>query len=323
MFKFFLKKISKTILDRQDRFNINLFCSINNNYNKLILCDIGGAGGLQPRWKFIEKKIKIIFFEPDHRSSIELKKRGYQVIEKGLWSETARKKFYLTKKTQTSSMYKPNRSYLDLFPNASRFDIVNTVDIDVEPMDDFIYKLDQPHFIKLDVQGAELEVLKGSKQTLKKVLGLEIEVNFKDMYENIPLAHDIEKFLINEGFFLNDYLNFIRWERDLHRSFGEITHGDALFLKTPEKIIEISQDLANPLSLFENYIKILFIYNKLDLIKKLSEKISDEYNQLLNLNLIISSLEKKHKRLFFVNRLVNYYTRHLVSKNNLFNHWNI
>ena len=85
----------------------------------------------------------MIYTDSNIMESIVLKPWGsYQVIEKGLWSETARKKFYLTKKSQTSSMFKPNRSYLDLFPDASRFDIVNTVEIDVGPMDDFINKFE-------------------------------------------------------------------------------------------------------------------------------------------------------------------------------------
>lgn len=323
MIKSLLKSISKKITAKQDKTNTNLFCSINNNINKLVLCDVGGAGGLQPRWKLFEKNIKIIFVEPDKRSSQELKKMNCEVIEKGLWSEKTRKKFYLTKKSQTSSIYKPNRVYVDLFPKADRFDIVDTIEIDLDVMDNFIKELSQPHFIKLDIQGSELEVLKGSKNTLKNVLGLEVEINFKYMYENIPLANEIENFLINEGFVLNDYLSFIRWERDDHRGFGEITHGDALFLRSPEKIFEMGQNIADPISLYENYVKILFVYNKLDLIKKIAEKISEKDKKTLNIDSIILNLEKKHKRLIFINRLTNYYTRHLVSKNNLFNHWNI
>ena len=112
---------------------------------------------------------------------------------------------------------------------------------------------------------------------------------------------------------LNDFLTLRRWERTLHRDFGEIVFGDALFLRTPEKIIEISKHLTNPISLFENYVKILFVYNKLDLLIKLSENISNEYNKLLNLNSIILILEKNHKKLFFYNKLFGYFTRFFIS----------
>ena len=330
MFKFLLNRLSRRILNKQIVNYCDLFISINNNKNKLCLFDIGGAGGLQARWKLFEKNIRAIFVEPDQRSFLELKNRGLEVVDKALWSETTQKEFYLTKKLQTSSMYVPSRAYLDLFPNSKRYDIVKTTKVEVTELDNLVDIHNQPHFLKLDIQGSELEVLKGSVKTLKNVLGLEAEVNFKEIYEKIPLANDVEKFLYSQGFVLNDFLTYFRWERSPHRiidkdeiiRFGEMIHGDALFLRTPEKIIEISKNLSNPISLFENYVKILFVYNKVDLIIKLSEYISYEHNKLLNLNLIISILEKNHKRLVFFNKKFLYFTRYFISKDVL-PHWKL
>ncbi len=84
MIKFILNKISKNILNKQDLSKTNLFLSINNNKNKLCLFDIGGAGGLQTRWKLFEKNIRAIFFEPDQRSFLELKNSGLDVIDKAI-----------------------------------------------------------------------------------------------------------------------------------------------------------------------------------------------------------------------------------------------
>ena len=330
MIKFILHKISKNTLNKQDLSKINLFLSINNNKNKLCLFDIGGAGGLQARWKLFEKNIRTIFFEPEQRSFLELKNSGLEVIDKALWSETIQKEFYLTKKLQASSMYVPNRTYLDLFPDSKRYDIFKTIKVEVTELDNLVDVHNQPHFLKLDIQGSELEVLKGSVKTLKNVLGLEAEVNFKEIYEKIPLANDVEKFLYSQGFVLNDFLTYFRWERSPQRiidedeiiRFGEMIHGDALFLRTPEKIIEISKSLSDPISLFENYVKILFVYNKLDLIIKFSEYISYEHKKLLNLNLIISILEKNHKRLVFFNKKFLYFTRYFISKDVL-PHWKL
>ena len=322
MIKFILHKISKKTFNKQDLSKIKLFLSINNNKNKLCLFDIGAAGGLQARWKLFEKNIRAIFVEPDQRSFLKLKNSGLEVIDKTLWSETTQKEFYLTKKLQTSSMYVPNRAYLDLFPNNKRYDIVKTTKVEVTELDNLVDIHNQPHFLKLDIQGAELEVLKGSVNALKNVLGLEVEINFKEIYKKTPLANDVEKYLNSQGFVLNDFLTFYRWERNFHRNFGEIVHGDALFLRTPEKIIEISKSLTDPIFLFENYVKILFVYNKLDLIIKLSEYMSDEQRKLLNLNSIILFLDKYHKRLVFFNKLCSYLTRNFISKN-IFPHWKL
>ena len=96
MIKFLLFKISRYLLRIQNHKKIIQFLSINNNKNILVLCDVGCAGGLEPRWKL---------FEPDIRSSTELKNKGLKVIEKALWSETLQKKFYLTKNLGASSLY--------------------------------------------------------------------------------------------------------------------------------------------------------------------------------------------------------------------------
>ncbi len=323
MLKFLLKKIFNKLLTKQEKILSNLYNSINNNKNPLILFDIGGSGGLQERWKLFEKKIEIIFVEPDKRSSLELKQKGFKVIEKGLWKEKDVKKFYLTKKAQTSSIYKPNKDLLNLFPDSSRFDIVKEINIEVDKLDNCIDKKYLPHFIKLDTQGSELAILKGGNDTLQNVLGLEIEVNFKKIYQNIPSVHEIETFLLEKNFVFIDFISFFRWERDGYRGFGELVHADALFLKSPENIIKQFKDFKDPISVYENYTKILFIYNKLDLIKIFSKLINDEQRKLLNLNTIIKNLEKKHKRLIFLNRFVYSFTRYFISKNSIFHHWNL
>ena len=64
----------------------------------------------------------------------------------------------------------------------------------------FIKYKNKPHFINIDVQGSELEVLKGSIKSLKNTLGLEVEVNFKHIYHDIPLSRDIEIFLNSKDF---------------------------------------------------------------------------------------------------------------------------
>ena len=323
MIRFILNKISRSILSKQDNHYRKLFKSINKNRNTLTLFDVGGAGGLQNRWKLYENDIKTTFFEPDKRSYTSLKKIGLNVINKALWSKNTKKKFFLTKKSKSSSVFRHNKKYLDKFPDSQRYDIVNSKIINLCKLDEFSNKSNYPSFIKIDVQGAELEVLKGSKSTLKNVVGLEVEVNFKYIYHDIPLAKDIENFLNSQGFILNDYLTLFRWERTMHRGFGEIIHGDALFLRSPEKIIDMSSNLQDPIKLIENYVKILFIYNKLDLIKKINEFVSKEYRKILNLENLILVLEKNHFRIKFLDELSGYYTRYMISKDLEFPHWKL
>lgn len=57
-----------------------------------------------------------------------------------------------------------------------------------------------PHFVKIDTQGYDLEVLVGFGDLLKGVLCAEIEVRISEQYVNQCLASDIYKFMNQEGF---------------------------------------------------------------------------------------------------------------------------
>jgi FkbM family methyltransferase len=71
----------------------------------------------------------------------------------------------------------------------------------------------------IDVQGAELEVLKGfNKETLKKIKKLTVEISKKEFYKGGVLFDELNSFLINNNFKLNS------------KKLRE--HGDAEYLQT-------------------------------------------------------------------------------------------
>ncbi|MFD1095253.1 FkbM family methyltransferase [Salegentibacter chungangensis] len=103
----------------------------------------------------------VFSFEPDNKNLYELRKNlklnnfntNIQVIEKGLWSRSGEVKFYEAGSVASSSFYKPENSL--------------EKNIEVITLDDFIEENDiKVDFIKMDVEGAELNILKGARQTL-------------------------------------------------------------------------------------------------------------------------------------------------------------
>ena len=57
-------------------------------------------------------------------------------------------------------------------------------------------------FIHLEVQGAELQVLKGAGELLKNTKAVWMEVEAVPLYLNQPLKQDVETFMKNKGFIL-------------------------------------------------------------------------------------------------------------------------
>lgn len=79
-----------------------------------------------------------------------------------------------------------------------------------------------PDFIKLDVQGYEIEVLKGAERALASAEAVQMEVNLIPIYEGAPLAHDAVAYMANRGFRLYDIGDFYRrpydkalWQMDM------------------------------------------------------------------------------------------------------------
>lgn len=72
-----------------------------------------------------------------------------------------------------------------------------------------------PVLLKADVQGYELEVLKGATCCLVHTEMLIVEVSFREIYENSVLAHEIIAFLGERGFRIFDLCSYSQRSADL------------------------------------------------------------------------------------------------------------
>ncbi len=82
--------------------------------------------------------------------------------------------------------------------------------------------LPQPVLLKIDVQGFELEVLKGATDLLPNVDAVYVEASYVELYEGQALHEEIERFLIEAGFGLDGRFN-------THVHQGEPVQADLLF----------------------------------------------------------------------------------------------
>src|SRR5262249_5778065 len=76
------------------------------------------------------------------------------------------------------------------------------VSMDIVPLDEIVAQehLPGPDLIKLDVQGFELEVLRGGTRTLKRARWVLSEVSFRPFYEGQVLFSELAAFLATHGF---------------------------------------------------------------------------------------------------------------------------
>jgi hypothetical protein len=75
------------------------------------------------------------------------------------------------------------------------------------------------NFINMDVQGYELEVMRGAMNTLDKIDYIISEVNKEELYENCVRVDRLDNFLSKFGF------------KRVETNWEGVTWGDALYIK--------------------------------------------------------------------------------------------
>lgn len=105
---------------------------------------------------------------------------------------------------------------------------IETIDNIMKGLPDF-HHLD---FIKLDVQGYEMEVLKGAKNTISSVSFVLCEVSLIEINKGCPLIGAMITFMDDLGFRLYDICSFIR--RPLDRALWQT---DLLFIRKEHPLI--------------------------------------------------------------------------------------
>lgn len=220
----------------------------------IVLVDVGASGGLEPNWKNAITYLKIIGFEPDSEEFSELTKKessSIKYLNSALYNEKTLLDFYLMRDQQVSSVNKPNKRFLDKFPEIERFDIVGRTKVEADTLDNLfnIHSFDKPDFIKLDTQGSELFILQGAVNILKNhIFGVEVEVEFVELYENQPLFSEVDSFIRKQGFQLFD-IQGCYWKRkigkDFHKKKGQLIFGNALYLRESENFNRVIDNIQN------------------------------------------------------------------------------
>lgn len=126
--------------------------------------------------------------------------------EVAIGPEAITTKINVSAKDDSSSLLPISDLQNQIFPGTEKAD---TKDIKVAPLRYYIKAEDiiLPALLKIDVQGYELQTLKGCEELLDKFQYIYIECSFVELYEGQALAHDILLYLSKHGFILNGIYN--------------------------------------------------------------------------------------------------------------------
>lgn len=237
----------------------------------LILVDVGARFGLHARWAAFGASLKAYCFEPDAAECERLNAvahPGVTYIPKALSGRTGKATLYKTKFKESTGLYRSNDKFFARLLNSDNAVLHETVEIDVTTLEEARAEHGIPNhdFLKLDVEGAELDIMRGAH--LGGTFGLYTEFRFHREINGSPPFSEVDQFLTNRGFMLYAMLTGRQSRKALpyqgprlvadngRRFFagtygGQVMDGDALYFRDPLKVKLTRTQILRAACLFE------------------------------------------------------------------------
>lgn len=250
--------------------------------DRLHCIDVGARGGMQDHWRPFAHLMQIDLFEPDEAAcskQAETAPPNEAWFPVALGGMTGTAKLYVLKKPSGSSLFPPNPELMLRFSAPSYGDLDKVIDVPLQTLSDFITgnKRNLPNLLKLDVQGAELDILRALDEPhWANLLAIQTEVEFCELYKGQPLFGDLDNHLRQRGMVLFDILPVRSYRFDgekshgyLHRHLNLIKNrhdiscrliaGDAFYLRSPEAVLA-----SGDVTVISKLFLILVLYRFLD-----------------------------------------------------------
>ena len=250
------------------------------NKEKILALDVGAQGGFNSD-NFFPSRYNIFFeeilIEPIKEEAEKFIEKKF-VINKGLWSKKEKKKlFILDNRLGSSSMYEPDEKIFTLHnikdEDYKKYNITRTVEIECDTLSNKLTELNINNldYLKIDTQGAELEILKGIGNY--RPLFIKIEAHFFSMYKNVPSWHQLINYLYELNYVLID------WRGIGSHSTRVPAEADMIFIPnfnndTGKKLINMNK---------EKFICLMLIFGQLKLLQVIMKKFGISNDELFRL----------------------------------------
>jgi FkbM family methyltransferase len=232
--------------------------------------DIGARGGFTKDLLPLAPYVDAIGFEPDVVECDRLNAapnagaaawNSLRFVPVAVGRAANDRTLHLYSKRGCSSLLVANGQLANDFGRASYFYLDGTIAVSTVPLDEAAasYAFDDAVYMKIDIQGGELEALQSGQRLVERsLLAIRTEVEFMSIYRDQPLYGDVESYVRRFGFVPMGFLELHHWRRTtrlkhpklsegpIPYSKGQMAHGDVLFFRDPQTMpSESDADIAH------------------------------------------------------------------------------
>lgn len=234
------------------------------NVSKYYAHHVGGRGGSVsfPLLPNFANEITQVIYDADESCLDQVKNEwnnyDVKIFPYCLSENNATTNFNINFCPFTSSLYNTNSKYSNYYEDYGEnleldylfkysLETKKVVKVETYSLDYLVHEKDipAPDFLSIDTQGAELSILKGAKNLLKNnVVAIMCEINFVEIYENVPLFGELDLFLRSNNFILVSITPLEFGYKRIAKKFRGKTiplQGEALYILDPNSLKSDSQ----------------------------------------------------------------------------------
>ena len=223
-------------------------------------------------------KAKVIGFEPNKEECEKLRALHSKIHEFYPYfiGDGGAATYHETNFTMTGSLYPPNTKLVQRFHNLHELMVLQKMHpVETRRLDD-IEGIGDIDYIKIDVQGAEVDVFRGAPKTLAKATLIQTEVEFVELYKDQPLFADVDRVLRSAGFQFHTFLGFgkrcfkpLKMKNRPNHGLRQFLWSDALYVQDFLDFQSVPEDKLLKLALmlhdlFQSYDLCLCILTEVD-----------------------------------------------------------